>query len=295
MSAEQYPSAEAALPAPHCYRHTQRETYVRCTRCDRPICPDCLRPAAVGFQCPQCVSEGSATQRKATSQFGGRITERAGQVTTVLIVLNVVLFVVTAMTSPTGLSHNSASKVFSRLVLVPGAVALNDEYWRLLGTAFLHIGPMHLILNMLALLVVGPGLERVFGLWRFIAVYLLSALGGAVAVYVWDNPFNSTAGASGAIFGLFGASIIVMRRMGIDPRSMLLMVGLNLVFTFTIPGISKLGHLGGLVVGVITACAIVYPPRNARRTLMQVAGLVAVAVVLAALVIYRTNALQINV
>ena len=293
MSSEQYPSTEAAVPAPHCYRHPQRETWVRCTRCDRPICPDCLRPAAVGFQCPQCVAEGRATQRRPTLLYGGRVSRYAGRASTVLIGLNVAAFIVTALTSPIGLMHNSASKVFFDLVLVPNFVALDHEYWRLLGTAFLHFGPLHLVLNMVALAVVGPGLERVFGLWRFLAIYLLSALGGAVAVYLFDNPINSTAGASGAIFGLFGAAVVVLRRMDLDPRSMMLVIALNLIFTFTIPGISKLGHLGGLAVGVIAACVIVYVPAGRRRTLVQGIGLVTMVAVMAGLVVYRTSALQV--
>lgn len=293
MSSEQYPSTDAAVPAPHCYRHPQRETWVRCTRCDRPICPDCLRPASVGFQCPHCVAEGRASQRRPTLAYGGRISRYAGRATTVLIGVNVVMFILTALTSPTGLVHNSASKLFSDLVLVPNFVALNHEYWRLLGTAFLHIGPLHLVLNMLALGVVGPGLERVFGLWRYLAVYFLSALGGAVAVYLFDNPINATAGASGAIFGLFGASVIVLRKLGLDPRSMLGVIGLNLVFTFTIPGISKLGHLGGLLIGVVAACAIVYTPPGRWRALTQGAALVAVAALMAGLVVYRTGALDV--
>ncbi|HEY9476027.1 MAG TPA: rhomboid family intramembrane serine protease [Mycobacteriales bacterium] len=293
MSSEQYPSTEAAVPAPHCYRHPQRETWVRCTRCDRPICPDCLRPAAVGFQCPQCVAEGRATQRRPTLLYGGRVSRYAGRASTVLIGLNVAAFIVTALTSPIGLMHNSASKVFFDLVLVPNFVALDHEYWRLLGTAFLHFGPLHLVLNMVALAVVGPGLERVFGLWRFLAIYLLSALGGAVAVYLFDNPINSTAGASGAIFGLFGAAVVVLRRMDLDPRSMMLVIALNLIFTFTIPGISKLGHLGGLAVGVIAACVIVYVPAGRRRTLVQGIGLVTMVAVMAGLVVYRTGALQV--
>lgn len=292
MSSEQYPSTEAATPAPHCYRHPRRETWVRCTRCDKPICPDCLRPASVGFQCPQCVAEGRATQRRPALTFGGRVSRYAGRATSVLVGVNVVMFVVTALTSPTGLTHNASSKLFADLELVPSTVANQHEYWRLLGTAFLHIGPLHLVLNMLALAVVGPGLERVLGLWRYLAVYFLSALGGSIAVFLFDNPFNATAGASGAIFGLFGAAVVVLRRMGLDPRSMVLVIALNLFFTFTIPQISKYGHLGGLVVGVATAAAIVYAPPGPRRSAFQGVGLVAVAAVLAGLVVYRTGALQ---
>jgi membrane associated rhomboid family serine protease len=295
MSSEQYPSAEAAVPAPHCYRHPKRETLVRCTRCDRPICPDCLRQAYVGFQCPQCVSEGRATQRRPITVFGGRVSERSGLVTGLLVAVNVAVFAVTALTSPTGASHNTASKLFSRLVLVPSQVALDDEYWRLLGSTVLHIGLTHLVLNMVALAVVGPELERLFGAWRFFAVYLLSALGGSVAVYLFGNPINFTAGASGAIFGLFGASLVVVRKLERDPRSILVVIALNLAFTFSNSGISKLGHLGGLALGIVAAAAVVHAPAGNRRTLLQVLGLGVLFVAMVGLVLYRTQVLSTSV
>src|SRR5882762_4838251 len=125
-------------PAPRCYRHPERETWVSCTRCERPICPDCLRSAAVGFQCPECVKSGGRTARQATLPYGGKLVENAGLVTIVLGVLNVVTFIVTAATSPTGYSHNESSRLFSRLVLNPTVVAQDNEYWRFIGSAFLH-------------------------------------------------------------------------------------------------------------------------------------------------------------
>jgi membrane associated rhomboid family serine protease len=288
VSAERSPAPEASA-APRCYRHPDRETWVSCTRCERPVCPDCLRPASVGFQCPQCVAEGNATVRQARSQYGGRLVERAGLATVVLAVLNVGAFLVTALTSPAGFTGNIASRLFGQLDLVPVRVAVDGEYWRLLGAAFLHIGPLHLIVNMLALAVVGPALERVFGTWRYLSVYLLGALGGSVAVYLFDEPGRAVAGASGAVYGLFAATVVVLRNLGLDARFMVLTIALNFAVSFA-PGISLLGHLGGFLAGGLAALSLVYAPKG-WRTPAQILALGTLLAILAALVLLRTNTL----
>lgn len=275
--------------APRCYRHPDRETWVSCTRCERPICPDCLRPAAVGFQCPQCVAEGNATVRQPKSPYGGRVAARTGLVTVVLAVLNVVAFLVTAVTSPAGFTGNTASRLFNELDLVPLRVAVDGEYWRLIGAAFLHIGPLHLVVNMLALAVVGPALERVFGAWRYLSLYLVAALAGSVAVYLFDAPGGAVAGASGAIYGLFAATLIVLRNLGLDARFMLLAIAVNFAVSFA-PGISLLGHLGGFVGGGLTALALVYAPKK-TRTPAQILAIGVLLAIMLGLVLLRTNAL----
>jgi membrane associated rhomboid family serine protease len=285
MSAERSPAAVA----PRCYRHPDRETWVSCTRCERPICPDCLRPAAVGFHCPHCVAQGNATVRKPKAAYGGKVAERPGLVSIVLGVLNVLAYAVTALTSPGGFTGNIGSKLFDELELVPLRVAADGQYWRLIGAAFLHIGLLHLAGNMISLAIVGPALERVFGAWRFLTVYLVGALGGSVAVYLFGSPYVAVAGASGAIFGLFAATLIVVRRLGLDARFMILAIGLNFAVSFA-PGISLLGHLGGFISGGLTALAMVYAPAKYRTQvqLLAVGGLLAIMV---ALVLIRTNQL----
>jgi membrane associated rhomboid family serine protease len=285
MSAERSPAAVA----PRCYRHPDRETWVSCTRCERPICPECLRPASVGFQCPQCVAQGNATVRRPKSAYGGAVAERPGLVSVVLGVLNVLAYAVTALTSPGGFTGNIGSKLFDQLELVPLRVAADGQYWRLIGAAFLHIGLLHLAGNMISLAIVGPALERVFGAWRFLTVYLIGALGGSVAVYLFGSPYGAVAGASGAIFGLFAATLIVLRRLGLDARFMVLAIGLNFAVSFA-PGISLLGHLGGFVSGGLAALAMVYAPAKSRTQvqLLAMGGLLAIMV---ALVLIRTNLL----
>jgi membrane associated rhomboid family serine protease len=278
-----------AAVAPRCYRHPERETWVSCTRCERPICPECLRPASVGFQCPDCVRQGNATVRRASAPYGGAIVARPGVVSLILGLLNVVAFVVTVATAPGGLSGNTGSRLFDELELVPIRVAVDGEYWRLLGSAFLHIGLLHLAGNLLALAIVGPALERVFGWWRFLAIYLVSALGGSVAVYLFGSPFGAVAGASGAIYGLFAATLIVVRKLGLDARFMVLAVALNFAVSFA-PGISLLGHLGGFVTGGLLTLAMVYAPKGSRTSLQILAIGVIVAVMVSAVLI-RTDML----
>jgi membrane associated rhomboid family serine protease len=279
-----------AVVAPRCYRHPDRETWVSCTRCERPICPECLRPAAVGFQCPDCVKQGNATVRRASAPYGGRIVARPGVVSLILGLLNVVAFVVTVATAPGGLTGNTGSKLFDELELVPIRVAVDGEYWRLLGSAFLHIGLLHLAGNMLALAIVGPALERVFGWWRFLAIYLVAALGGSVAVYLFGSPFGAVAGASGAIYGLFAATLIVVRKLGLDARFMVVAVALNFAVSFA-PGISLLGHLGGFVSGGLLTLAMVYAPK-ASRTSLQILAIGLLVAIMVSAVLIRTDMLQ---
>ncbi len=285
MSAEQ----TRAAVAPRCYRHPERETWVSCTRCERPICPECLRPASVGFQCPDCVQQGNATVRRASAPYGGAIVARPGVVSLILGLVNVVAFVVTVATAPGGLTGNTGSKLFDELELVPIRVAVDSEYWRLLGSAFLHIGLLHLAGNLLALAIVGPALERVFGWWRFLAIYLVSALGGSVAVYMFGSPFGAVAGASGAIYGLFAATLIVVRKLGLDARFMVLAVALNFAVSFA-PGISLLGHLGGFVTGGLLTLAMVYAPK-ASRTSLQILAIGVIVAVMVSAVLIRTDML----
>jgi membrane associated rhomboid family serine protease len=278
-----------AVVAPRCYRHPDRETWVSCTRCERPICPECLRPAAVGFQCPDCVAQGNATVRRATTPFGGRVAARTGLVTVILGVLNVAAFVITVATAPGGLAANTSSRLFDELELVPLRVAVDGEYWRLIGSAFLHIGLLHLAGNMLSLAIVGPTLERVFGWWRYLAVYVVSALGGSVAVYLFGSPYGAVAGASGAIYGLFAATLIIIRKLGLDARFMVLAVALNFAVSFA-PGISLLGHLGGFVTGGLLSLAMVYAPAKSR-TPVQIMAIGVLLATMVSLVLVRTDML----
>lgn len=271
------------VPTPTCYRHPSRPTYVSCTRCGRPICPDCMQSAAVGQQCPECVNEGKRSVRQARTHFGGRITQGA-LVTYTLIAVNVVMFV---------LQHTSV-QMQQDLVLWPPAVA-DGQYYRLVTSAFLHYGLAHIVFNMWALWAVGPQLEQWLGRLRFGVLYGLSGLGGSVLVYLLSPLNSATAGASGAIFGLFGATFVLFRRLQLDVRGIVGLIVINLVITFVLPAVSSQsiswqGHVGGLVTGTVVAAVFAYVP--ARQRLVALISVTAVLLTLfAGLTMWRTETL----
>ena len=275
---------------PVCYRHPDRETYVACTRCERPICPDCMRPASVGFHCPECVAQGGASVRQGRTVFGGRISGDTSRVSLAIVAINVAVFVLGL------LGQRDFALAFGNL---PGPVLINGEpagvatgqYYRLATAAFLHAGAFHLAFNMFALAQLGPTLESALGRVRFLALYALSALGGSTLSYLVSGQGTLGVGASGAIFGLFGAYYIVVRRLGGETRSILILLGVNLVITFAVPVIDKPAHLGGLLVGAVVAAALAYTPRGERRSTYQTGACLAVAAVIVLAVVLRTAAL----
>jgi membrane associated rhomboid family serine protease len=272
-----------------CYRHPEREAHIRCTRCNRRICPDCMISASVGFQCPECVREGNKGTREARTHFGGRVSDDPGWVTKVLIGINVVFLLL-----------QMASQEFeNRLELIglardPATFQLvgvaDGEYWRLITAAFLHGGFLHLALNMYALYLFGPPLEAALGRARFLALYLLSALGGSALSYAFSAPNQPSLGASGAVFGLLGAFFVVNRRLGRETSGLLVLVAVNFAFGFIARGIDWRAHLGGLIAGALIATAMVYAPRS-HRNLVQVAGGAVVLLAILASVVWRTAAL----
>ncbi|MBB5776120.1 rhomboid family intramembrane serine protease [Nonomuraea jabiensis] len=277
---------QPAEAVPTCYRHPEKETWVRCQRCERPICPDCMRDAAVGFQCPECVAEGNRGIRQAKSAFGGSVVNTP-IVTYAILALTVLGF---------GAQYLTGNAVGAALAMWQPGVA-EGQYYRLITVAFVHSTDnfLHILFNGWAIFVIGPYLERAFGHLRFAAIYLISALGGSV-LGLWLDPMPTpTVGASGAVFGLFGAMFVVGRRLKLDVRGITLVIGLNLVITFVLPAISGLriswtGHVGGLIVGTLLAAALAYAPKN-NRPLWQGLAIVGALAVLAVLVMVRVSAI----
>ena len=277
-----YPSAPGTPPqAPTCYRHSDRPTYVSCTRCNRYICPECMHGAAVGHQCADCVGAAARTVRPVRTGFGAKQRSAVPIVTYVLIGINVLMFVLQSV----------LVDVERALVLWPPAVA-DGDFYRLMTSAFLHYGLTHILFNMFALYIVGPPLEQAMGRLRFSALYLLSALGGSVLVYLLSSLNTATAGASGAVFGLFGATFVVGKKLNMDVRWVITIIGLNLAFTFVFPlisshNISWQGHVGGLITGAAVAAAYAYAPRQQRNP-VQAGATVAFLVLFVALIAWRT-------
>ena len=246
-----------------------------------------MRSASVGYHCPTCVAEGAATVRQPRTALGGRVAADTSRVSMTIIAINVAVFVLGLVVGERELQGR-----FGQIAGVPGAFGVADgEYYRLLTSAFLHAGVFHILLNMLALAQLGPVLERALGRLRFTALYVLSALGGSVLSYLLSDPLQLGVGASGAIFGLFGAYYVVVRRLGGETRSIVLLLAVNLVITFSIPIIDWRAHLGGLVTGAVVATAFAYVPRGPTRGRLQAVACVAVGLVLAAVVVARTTAL----
>ncbi|MDP9864212.1 MULTISPECIES: rhomboid family intramembrane serine protease [Streptosporangium] len=236
-----------------------------------------MRDASVGFQCPECVSQGNKTVRQAQSVFGGRAVTTP-RVTWALLIVNILAYAAETL---------SPDWVLSRFAMSSGNVAYGGEWWRLITGAFLHM-PLssgsfaltHILFNMWALYAIGPELERRLGSLRFLALYLLSALGGSVAIYLFGD---IAVGASGAIYGMFGALFVVSRKLGYDARGVLWLIGINAALTFVISNISWQGHLGGLITGALVSGILAYAPPKSRNA-VQWGGCVAVLVVLLALV-----------
>lgn len=296
--AGQPPTGGGNPVAPTCYRHPDRETYIRCARCNRPICPDCMLAAPVGFQCPECVAEGNKGVRQPRTALGGEVRERGNVLTLSLIVINVVVWLIGLVYRSGGdslyaqlASLTGTNEIAARLGLMMGTTAdspsigvIDGQWYRLLSAAFLHEQIFHIGLNMLALWMLGNSLEPVLGRWRFIALYLLSALGGSAAsllAMTESVPYAMSLGASGAVYGLFGALFVIMRKLGREIGSIAGLLAVNLVISFVVQGIDWRAHLGGLVVGTALAAVFAYAPRK-QRLVWGIAGCV---LALAAIVI----------
>jgi membrane associated rhomboid family serine protease len=268
--AEPLPYQEAGPQS--CYRHPGRETGVRCTRCDRPICPECMIPAAVGFQCPECVKEGSKTVRQPRTLTGARVSADS-PVTRILLAINVVIFAFIFVS-------DDLAREFGRFVMSPFAIAFGGEYYRLLSSTFLHAEPLHIMFNMYALLLLGDEVERQLGRWRYIALYFAAGLAGSTASYAFS--LGGSIGASGAIFGLFGALFVIQKRLRTDTSQLVVVLLLNLGIALVFPRIDWRAHVGGLVAGAVITAGYIYLGRGAKRAPLHAA--VVAAVVAATLV-----------
>jgi membrane associated rhomboid family serine protease len=242
-----------------------------------------MRPAPVGFQCPEDVAAGSRDVPRQVNPLGGPVTRRPPVVTYVLVGLNVLAFVLEGL--PIGGLPNQPNDFVQRYIGLSHAYAgAPDIVLRLVSSAFLHSSIFHLGLNMLALVLLGQQLEQVLGWARYLALYFASAIGGATLFYFLGD-LSPSLGASGAIFGLFSAFYLVARRLRVDSASILTTIGINLVLTFLIPNISIWDHIGGLVTGAVVG--LVYtqlPSRPATMRWLQAGLAVALGVVLLVIV-----------
>jgi membrane associated rhomboid family serine protease len=279
---------------PTCYRHPGKETWVSCVRCGRHACPDCLRQAAVGQQCVECVRGASGTSRPVRSVFGGR-PGRGAVVTWKIVAVNVLLYLI-ELARP-GLAQDWWMLGYASPTGYPPMQGVAAGQWyRLISSAFLpgtgSLGILDIAFNMWALWVVGPSLEQMLGRIRFVAVYLLSAVGGSVLFYYLAPQNEPALGASGAIFGLFGAWFVASRRLRLDSRGIVMLIVLNLALSFIYRStIAWQDHIGGLIVGALITAAYAYAPRK-NRLAIQAAATVAVVVILIVAVVIRNGQLN---
>jgi membrane associated rhomboid family serine protease len=294
---------------PTCYRHPGRETYISCQRCGRPICPDCMRDASVGFHCPSCVAEGAKSTRAHRTAYGGQLSGNPALTSMALIGVNVAVWVAVLATGgrtsrlvdllalrPKGLCvvGNRGLDIPESTCAVPATwlPGVSDgAWWQLLTNAFTHVEITHIAFNMIALWFLGPQLELVVGRTRFLALYLGSALTASALVY-WASPeFTPTLGASGAIFGLMAGLLVVALKVRGNMTGILTWVAINFAFTFMVANVSWQGHLGGFLGGAAMGVVLVYAPRE-RRTLFQAAGLSVILVATLVAIAARTLVLS---
>jgi membrane associated rhomboid family serine protease len=256
-----------------CYRHPSRDTGVSCSSCGRPICPDCMTPTSVGMRCPECARERTKirTPRSLTS---------TPVVTQALIAINVIVFLAETVSGvPFGGCSGACGTVWNHGVLFGPAIHIGHDYWRIVTGGFLHDGFFHIAVNMLSLYFVGLVLEPAIGHVNFAVVYIVSLLAGSFGALLFQ-PGVPTVGASGAIFGIFGALIVVAYHRGIPiwQSGLGFVLVLNLLISFTFSGISVGGHLGGLVAGLICGEMIIQWNERRRMPALAVAGCAAVGV-----------------
>jgi membrane associated rhomboid family serine protease len=279
------PAAEPSAQVPVCPRHPDRPSYVRCQRCGRPACPDCQRAAAVGFQCVDCVNETARTTPEVRTVYGGAVATGKPRVTFGIIAVCAVVYALQWLIPGQVVYEQFA---YNNVFATPQYGVF--EPWRMLTAAFLHSPDslLHIILNMYTLWIFGQALEPLLGRARFLALYLISAVGGSVG-YLLLNPvlvpgqgLVGVVGASGAIFGLFGAMLLVQRHRGGETRQLWVLIAINGVIGFLIPQIAWQAHLGGLITGGLCAAVLAYVPRGPRQRLRQAAGLAGVLLLLIA-------------
>lgn len=274
-----------------CYRHPDRTSFIACQRCGRTICPECQTPGAVGVICPECMAQQRASAPRTKPRFVSNITAmtRRGQpvVTYSIIALCVVIFAAQMVGSLLGDDVVTEALLYAPAYSNP-LYGIGFEPWRLLTSAFVHstsltfgILPIHILLNMYTLWIFGLALESLLGRGRYLALYLISAFAGSLGVMLIAAPNSAVVGASGAIFGLMGAFFVIQRHLGGNATQLLILVGLNLVIGFAIPGIAWEAHVGGLIGGVIVGF-IYTRTRNRSQRKVQIGSIAALCAVLVA-------------
>ncbi|HSS08651.1 MAG TPA: rhomboid family intramembrane serine protease [Acidimicrobiales bacterium] len=243
--------------------------------------------ASVGYHCPTCVKEDNQGVRQPrpvrwTQPGRGQITP----VVATLIAINVIIFLVTS----------SRPDIELRFAQIPFRIA-GGQYYRLITAAFLHANFFHILFNMFALLILGPPVETAVGRVRFLGLYLMAALGGSVCSYLFSSPNVAGVGASGAIFGVFGAYFVLARARRAETGGIVALIAINLLFSFIDRAIDWRAHVGGLVTGLVIGGVYALAERRprAQRLAIEVATFAALAALMLGLIHFRTDQLRVPV
>ena len=295
-----------------CYRHPDRATQITCRRCGQPICGECMIPAAVGFQCPQCVRQHAKTSRQNRGVYGGERSANPRLTTITIIVINAVVWGVIQLAGlakvqyrvvqflgllPRGVCMASDQAYYPGLdhagcqgiggVWVPGVA--DGAWWQIFTSIFTHVAILHIAMNCLTLWFLGPALESMLGRVRFLVTYVVAGLVGSLTVYWLSAVTSLSYGGSGSLFGLMGALLFILWRQKADVRQLLMWLGLNVVITVIGYGtISWQAHLGGLVGGVVLAGIWVLVPHDSRRERTQWLAVGGLVVLIAVGLVART-------
>lgn len=244
--------SEEVFETSYCVNHPAVATRISCNRCSNPICPTCMIPAAVGFQCPSCAKDAQVI---ITPRSANRYLNRQASTWTKRLVIFISGIYLLQLLSQTLVARNWAVLMFG---LHPPAVA-NGDWWRLITATFLHGSLIHLGFNMLALWVLGTQIERFIGSSKFLVLYFASALGGSLFSFYFSPPTTFSIGASGAVFGLMGAFVVIGKKVNADVSQIMVLLFINLALGFTLSGIDWRAHLGGLITGVIVTRLLLTP------------------------------------
>jgi membrane associated rhomboid family serine protease len=279
---ERVPDSQASV----CYRHSDRQSFVLCQRCGKTICGECQTPAAVGVICPDCAAEARQSAAKPRA-FGARVGESTPVVTYGIMLACALVFAGQWLTQ----TFAALPSVTQALWYAPAySLPQAFEPWRMMTSVFTHSPSffLHILLNMYTLWLFGRQLEQFLGRGRYLALYLISGFSGSLFVMFWayaepQSLLVPVVGASGAIFGLLGAFLVIGRHMGGNMRTLLVLLAINLAIGF-LPGasISWQAHVGGLISGAVVALIFVRTrlPRQQSRQRWMVAGYAAALAIL---------------
>jgi len=272
-------------PNTRCYAHPDRLAGAVCRSCNRPICADCMVAAPVGWHCRQCVRRSSRQSPVVRYRPGGPGAQGVGRypVTVVLIAACVAVYIGT-------IADPNLTGAWEEW----GVAVQAGEWYRLFTSIFIHYSVLHIGLDMVSLFFVGRIIEPVVGPWRYLALFLVTGFGGSVAFYLTAAPLDASAGASGAIFGLFGAFFVLARRARTNTSGIVGLIAINLFLSFSVPGIAWEAHIGGLLVGLAVASGLGLARGRPHEVVSDVAVFACATVVLSLLMLLAPGSVNLG-